>query len=74
MAERIKSLPIWIFHGEKDTTVEPAFSKKIYDVLKKLGSNVQLTLYPNASHDSWTATYDDPKVWQWLFEQRRTAK
>jgi|APTNR8051073442_1049403.scaffolds.fasta_scaffold01377_8 predicted peptidase len=74
MADRIKSLPIWIFHGEKDTTVEPAFSKKIYEALKKHGSNVQLTLYPNASHDSWTATYDDPKVWQWLFEQRRAGK
>lgn len=72
MAERIKNLPVWIFHGEKDTTVEPAFSKKIYEALKKAGSSVQLTLYPEASHDSWTRTYEDPQVWQWLFAQRRS--
>lgn len=74
MADRIKHLPVWIFHGEKDTAVEPAFAKTMYDALKKIDGDVKLTLYPEAGHDSWTATYDNPEVWQWLFEQRRGAK
>jgi predicted peptidase len=71
MADRIRQIPIWIFHGEKDSVVDPAFSKSMKKVLEKLGANVQLTLYPEASHDSWTATYDNPEVWDWLFKQKR---
>lgn len=71
MAERIRSLPIWIFHGAKDTVVEPAYSKKMFDVLTKLKAPVKLTIYPDASHDSWTAAYNDPELWKWLFEQHK---
>ena len=71
MAERIQSLPIWIFHGAKDTAVEPAYSKKMFDVLTKLKAPVKLTIYPDAGHDSWTAAYNDPELWKWLFEQHQ---
>ena len=71
MAERIQSLPIWIFHGAKDTAVEPAYSKKMFDVLTKLKAPVKLTIYPDAGHDSWTAAYNDPELWKWLFEQHK---
>ena len=71
LAERIKHLPVWIFHGALDTVVEPAHSQKMYDALKKIGSNARLTLYPDAKHDSWTVTYDDPAFWEWLMAQKR---
>lgn len=71
MAERIAHLPCWIFHGAKDTAVEPAFSQKMYDALKKAGSPVKFTLYPEAKHDSWTETYANPEFWSWLFAQKR---
>lgn len=22
-------------------------------------------------HDAWTPTYTDPKIWEWMFEQKR---
>ena len=72
LAERIKHIPEWIFHGAKDTLVPPAFSKRMNDELLKLGAQVKFTVYPDAQHDSWTATYDNPEVWKWLFEQHRT--
>ncbi len=71
MADRIKHIPAWIFHGAKDPVVDPAFSKQMNDVLNKLGASVKFTLYPDMKHDSWTATYDNPDVWKWLFEQHR---
>ena len=74
MAERIKHIPEWIFHGAKDPVVDPAFSKRMYDLLTKMGAQVKFTLYPEAQHDCWTATYDNPEVWKWLFEQKRQAK
>lgn len=71
MAEKIKHIPVWIFHGEKDTVVEPAFSKRMNEVLIKLGAQPKLTLYPQAGHDAWTATYDNQEMWDWLFQQKR---
>jgi predicted peptidase len=71
MAERIKHLPVWIFHGARDPVVEPSYSKKMFDALTKVGGNVKLTMYPDAQHDSWTAAYNDPELWKWLFAQKR---
>ena len=73
MAERIKDLPVWIFHGVKDPVVSVDFSQKIFDALKKVGSPVKMTLYPEALHDSWTVTYDNPEFWEWLFAQKRAS-
>ena len=41
------------------------------DTLKAAGSNVKFTIYPDAGHDSWTASYKDPEFWKWLFDQRK---
>jgi predicted peptidase len=71
IAEQIKHIPLWIFHGGKDVVVEPAYSQRMYDVMTKLKANVQLTMYPGVGHDSWTRTYDDPKLWEWLFLQTK---
>lgn len=70
-AGRLKTLPAWIFHGDKDGAVPVEFSQKIHDALKKIGAPVKLTIYPGVGHDSWTATYDNPEFWKWLFEQKR---
>ena len=46
------------FHGLKDGVVLPSESRMV-DTLKKAGcEDVELTLYPNAGHDSWTITYE----------------
>ena len=71
MAEKLKGLPLWVFHGGKDTTVLPAASKGMVEAVKKAGGNVKLTIYPEAGHDSWTETYDDPEMWKWLLSQSR---
>ena len=71
MADRIQHIPEWIFHGAKDSVVPPAFSEQMHKILSKLGTPVQLTVYPDAQHDSWTATYDNPEVWAWLLKQKR---
>jgi predicted peptidase len=64
-----RDLPIWIFHGEKDGTVPPEESHRAVDLLKRLGCrNVKLTTYPEAGHDSWTATYENPELYRWFLE------
>jgi predicted peptidase len=73
-AARIKHIPEWIFHGAKDPVVPAAYSQRMHDLLKAKGADVRLTLYPEAQHDSWTATYDSDETWVWLMKQQRPAK
>jgi len=69
-AERLKNTPTWVFHGEKDNVVPISQSEKMVDALKAIGGNVKFTRYPNAKHDSWSATYRNPKLYEWLLEHK----
>jgi predicted peptidase len=71
MADRIKDLPCWIFHGDADKAVTVEFSLKMHGALQKAGSAAKLTVYPGVGHDSWTQTYDNEEFWTWLFAQKR---
>ncbi len=59
-APRLKGLPVWVFHGAKDPTVSLARSEAMVKALKEAGGNVKFTVYPEATHDSWTRTYNNP--------------
>ncbi len=71
LTRRLKQLPIWVFHGAKDPAVALERSETMVEALKKNGNEVQFTVYPEAGHDSWTETYDNPKLYEWLLKQRR---
>ncbi len=68
---RLKDIPTWAFHGAKDVVVFPYQTENMVDALKACGGNVQYTLYAQADHDSWTATYENPKLYEWLLQQKR---
>jgi len=70
----IKDIPTWVFHGAKDSVVKLEESEKMVNALKEVGGNVQLTVYPDADHDSWTATYDNPELYKWLLQQSKKKK
>lgn len=67
-------LPVWAFHGGKDTGVPLERSQEMVDALRKKGGDPKLTVYPEAGHDSWTETYNNPALYEWLLEQRRVKK
>lgn len=69
----IKQLPIWAFHGAKDDIVPVEETRKIIDTLREYGSTVRYTEYPDAGQDSWTETYNNREVYEWLLSQRRLA-
>ena len=64
-------LPVWAFHGAKDTGVPLERSQAMVDALKKSGGEPRFTIYPDAGHDSWSAAYDDPELYKWLLAQKR---
>ena len=73
LAKKIVHLPIWIFHGEKDSVVPTRHSQEMVEALKKAGGKPIYTEYAGIRHNSWTPAYADEKLWAWLFEQKREA-
>lgn len=72
LAQRLKHVPVWIFHGAKDDVVPPRQSREIFAALKTVGANVRYTEFPDANHNSWDPAYSQtPAMWEWLFAQRR---
>jgi predicted peptidase len=70
--EKMVSLPIWVFHGAKDTGSPVTLSQTMVDAIKKAGGEkVKLTIDPDAGHDCWTKAYADPALYRWLLEQKR---
>jgi predicted peptidase len=72
-AEKLKGLPIWVFHGAKDRAVPLVRSQTMVDALKKAGHEVKFTIYPDLEHDSWTVTYDNPELYKWFLSHKRRA-
>jgi len=70
-AKKLTSLPIWVFHGAKDPTVPVQRSRDMVEAIKAAGGNVKYTEYPEAKHDCWTETYDNPELYRWLLAQKR---
>lgn len=69
------ALGIRVFHGAKDPTVPLAESENMVTALKKFGAkDLDLTVYPEAKHDSWTETYNNPELYTWLLKHQRPAK
>ncbi len=74
VAEKLKNLPIWVFHGAKDKTVPIARSEEMVKALEELKADVKFTVYPEAEHDSWTETYNNPDFYTWLLSHKRGSK
>ncbi|MCA9086580.1 MAG: prolyl oligopeptidase family serine peptidase [Planctomycetaceae bacterium] len=70
-ARRYGKLPTWVFHGAKDQAVPLARSEQMVEAMKKAGNEPKFTVYPEAEHDSWTETYNNPEFYDWLLSHRR---
>ena len=65
--QRLTTMPTWIFHGDADPVVPVLESQQMSDWLHEAGNtNTRLTIYPGVDHDSWTRTYNDPELYDWL--------
>lgn len=67
---KIANIPTRIFHGLLDDVVKVDYAITIYKELKKCNAkDVQLTIFDDAGHDSWSRVYDNPEIYDWMFKQ-----
>ena len=70
LAWKIRDVPIWTFHGDKDSVVPVARSRQMVSALWQCGGNIRYREYPGVGHGCWIPTYNDHAVLDWLFAQR----
>lgn len=69
----LQHLPFWVFHGARDTVVPVSEDIRMVDALKKFGNtDVKMTIYPEAQHDAWTETYNNPELYRWFLQNHLT--
>ena len=71
LAKQIQFVPLWVFHGDQDTAVKVERSRQMVKAIKDVGTTVKYTEYKGVGHDSWTQTYKDLALYEWLFAQRK---
>jgi predicted esterase len=69
-AFKFRHTPIWCFHGAKDDIVNIEQSQRMVDAVKKYKKDVKFTIYPEANHDSWTETYENDEIYDWLLQHK----
>jgi predicted peptidase len=69
--ERLQTMPVWVFHGDADPIVPISQSQMMVEALQSVGGNVRFTIYPGVEHDSWTAAYNTPELYDWLLRHSR---
>ncbi len=66
--KKVKNMPIRIYHGTADNVVSPEHSKNAYIELKANGAEkVELILYPEVGHNSWTNAFASPDFLSWMY-------
>jgi predicted peptidase len=69
------AVPVWAFHGAQDDILGPEYTRDPMDQLlaceENAGAELELTVYPDAGHDAWIATYDGSAghdIYAWMLE------
>jgi predicted peptidase len=85
--ERIKNLPLWVLHGEKDKICPYKLAKKLLKDMQEFGGKMKLTTWKNQGHNIshkiipgdkkaitvLASKHSDPEddLLKWLFKQRK---
>lgn len=70
-AERLKNIPLKIFHGKLDDVVFPEESERMAARINAVGGHAELTLYDGIAHHSWEPSLSDKNNFEWLLSKKR---
>lgn len=73
-ADKIKDLPIWVFHGDADGAVKVEKSREMVAALKAAGGKPRYTEMANVGHNSWDPAYAVDELYSWMFAQKNAVK
>jgi predicted peptidase len=66
-------MPIWVFHGAKDSIIPIQRSQEMVDEIKKQGGDVKFTIYPDLDHNCWDAAYSNKELYTWFLSHMNNS-
>jgi len=64
-------LPVWVFAGGRDSSINIQYFYAGLDTLEKLGhNNVRFTVHEDKGHDAWTRVYSGDDLYLWLLSNQ----
>ena len=71
MADQLKDIPIWAFHGDADDIVPFEGSKDMVDAIKQAGGEkIKFTVYKDFGHQAHQRAWKSRELVEWLFSQK----
>jgi len=70
-APLMRGIPIWTFHGTKDTTVPIYHSMSMLESVQKSGGTVRINIYDGVGHNSWDNAFAEPNFLKWTFSKKK---
>ena len=65
--EKLKDVPVWVFHGVEDDTVPLEYENNtIRRFIEMKHPNFHVTIFPELKHDSWNDAYRMPDLWEFI--------
>lgn len=68
--DKLKNVPLWIFHGAEDSVVPVKLSRDLVNALKIEGIPVRYTEYAGENHGIWERAIREPGFLEWMFSQK----
>ena len=73
LARRLRTTPVWTFHGDDDPVFPVEDAREIMTALAKVGAPARYTELAGFGHDVWDIAYYSEEVADWLFAQSRAS-
>ena len=71
-AGTLKAIPIWAFHGTEDRAVPYKHSVEMVKAIQKAGgTKIRFTTLQHIGHNSWSAAYATPELFDWFNKYQR---
>ncbi len=69
LASKLKTTPVWLFHGDEDSAVPVDCSRVKNHALKSMGADVKYTEFPGVDHNAWDPAYEMKELAEWFKER-----
>lgn len=68
-----RQLPIWMFHGGRDTLNKPQWAYDMANALEAAGhQSVRFTVHEDCGHNCWTRAYGGQDLYDWFLRHKRS--
>ena len=73
--DKIKHLPIWIFHGDQDEYNPVAGSRNMANLLGAQGAEIRYSEFPGANHgESFKKAWENRAIIPWMYSKKRNLE